>query len=34
MKVTLMNINYQSFNNFMLRIGKLGNKGLPIPPSL
>lgn len=21
MKVTLMNINYQSFNNFMLRIG-------------
>lgn len=22
MKVTLMNINYQSFNNFMLRIGK------------
>ncbi|NWH67885.1 ADCY3 cyclase, partial [Geococcyx californianus] len=29
MKVTLMNINYQSFNNFMLRIGKSGcmNKG-------
>ncbi|KAM6323539.1 adenylate cyclase type 3 [Aegotheles albertisi] len=29
MKVTLMNINYQSFNNFMLRIGKFGsmNKG-------
>ncbi|NWV23440.1 ADCY3 cyclase, partial [Origma solitaria] len=25
MKVTLMNINYQSFNNFMLRIGKSGN---------
>ncbi|NXU21091.1 ADCY3 cyclase, partial [Pardalotus punctatus] len=25
MKVTLMNINYQSFNNFMLRIGM--NKG-------
>lgn len=24
MKVTLMNINYQSFNNFMLRIGKSG----------
>ncbi|NXH21145.1 ADCY3 cyclase, partial [Bucco capensis] len=24
MKVTLMNINYQSFNNFMLRIGKHG----------
>lgn len=22
MKVTLMNINYQSFNNFMLRIGQ------------
>lgn len=22
MKETLMNINYQSFNNFMLRIGK------------
>lgn len=22
MKVTLMNINYQSFNNFMLRIGE------------
>ncbi|NXL54262.1 ADCY3 cyclase, partial [Podilymbus podiceps] len=25
MKVTLMNINYQSFNNFMLRIGKSGS---------
>ncbi|NXX98958.1 ADCY3 cyclase, partial [Centropus bengalensis] len=25
MKVTLMNINYQSFNNFMLRIGKHGD---------
>lgn len=24
MKVTLMNINYQSFNNFMLRIGMYG----------
>lgn len=24
MKVTLMNINYQSFNNFMLRIGAYG----------
>ncbi|NXH08994.1 ADCY3 cyclase, partial [Loxia leucoptera] len=23
MKVTLMNINYQSFNNFMLRIGNV-----------
>lgn len=32
MKVTLMNINYQSFNNFMLRIGKSGNMGLT--PSL
>ncbi|POI29504.1 hypothetical protein CIB84_006746 [Bambusicola thoracicus] len=32
MKVTLMNINYQSFNNFMLRIGKSGNVGLS--PSL
>ncbi|NXF38731.1 ADCY3 cyclase, partial [Nyctibius bracteatus] len=27
MKVTLMNINYQSFNNFMLRIGKSGSMG-------
>ncbi|NWW78093.1 ADCY3 cyclase, partial [Climacteris rufus] len=27
MKVTLMNINYQSFNNFMLRIGESGNPG-------
>ncbi|KAK2523364.1 Adcy3 [Columba livia] len=27
MKVTLMNINYQSFNNFMLRIGKSGSVG-------
>ncbi|NWH41638.1 ADCY3 cyclase, partial [Chloropsis hardwickii] len=27
MKVTLMNINYQSFNNFMLRIGKCGSAG-------
>lgn len=26
MKVTLMNINYQSFNNFMLRIGKCGER--------
>lgn len=37
MKVTLMNINYQSFNNFMLRIGKSGRvgQGLPwCPPSL
>ena len=37
MKVTLMNINYQSFNNFMLRIGKSGSveRGLPRrPPSL
>lgn len=32
MKVTLMNINYQSFNNIMLRIGKSGNMGLT--PSL
>lgn len=32
MKVTLMNINYQSFNNFMLRIGKSGNMGLPLLP--
>jgi len=31
--VTLMNINYQSFNNFMLRIGKSGNMGLT-PSSL
>ncbi|NXM40865.1 ADCY3 cyclase, partial [Gymnorhina tibicen] len=28
MKVTLMNINYQSFNNFMLRIG---NGACPAP---
>lgn len=27
MKVTLMNINYQSFNNFMLRIGESGSVG-------
>lgn len=27
MKETLMNINYQSFNNFMLRIGKWGGSG-------
>lgn len=27
MKVTLMNINYQSFNNFMLRIGESGSAG-------
>ncbi|NWV80221.1 ADCY3 cyclase, partial [Dasyornis broadbenti] len=26
MKVTLMNINYQSFNNFMLRIGKAARR--------
>lgn len=34
MKVTLMNINYQSFNNFMLRIGKSSStgQGLPQPP--
>ncbi|NWY22919.1 ADCY3 cyclase, partial [Aphelocoma coerulescens] len=29
MKVTLMNINYQSFNNFMLRIGTPGYPGMP-----
>lgn len=27
MKVALMNINYQSFNNFMLRIGEGGGEG-------
>lgn len=34
MKVTLMNINYQSFNNFMLRIGKSMSvrQGLPRRP--
>lgn len=31
MKVTLMNINYQSFNNFMLRIGKSGSVGQVLP---
>jgi len=31
MKVTLMNINYQSFNNFMLRIGKSGSVGQGLP---
>uniref|UniRef100_A0A8C8BGU4 adenylate cyclase n=1 Tax=Otus sunia TaxID=257818 RepID=A0A8C8BGU4_9STRI len=31
MKVTLMNINYQSFNNFMLRIGKSSSVGWALP---
>lgn len=32
MKVTLMNINYQSFNNFMLRIGAYSSSFQHVAP--